>query len=97
MVVSSSNVASKVKGKERPYFNRGDGPQDEGWGLFEETAAHELTWECARQAARQPHLYPTARLEKALTLLKPAQDNKLDRSYRKRIVNELKLRGDIPT
>jgi hypothetical protein len=97
MVVSSSNVAGKVKGKERAYFNRGDGPQDEGWGLFEETAAHELTWEGARQVARQPHLYPTARLEKARTLLKPTQDNKLDRGYRKRIENEIKLRGDIST
>jgi hypothetical protein len=97
MVVRSSDVANKVKGKERAYFNRGDGPRDEGWELFEETAVHELTWEGARQLARQPHLHPTARLEKALTLLKPAQDNKLDRGHRKRVLSELKLRGDIPT
>jgi hypothetical protein len=95
MVVSSSDVAGKVKGNERPYFNRGDGPKDEGWELFEATAVHVLKWEDARQVARQPHLYPTARLEKALTLLKPAQANKLDRGHRQRIVSELKLRGDL--
>ena len=97
MVVSSTDVATRVKGKERAYFNRGDGPRDEGWELFENTAVHVLTWEDARQVARQPHLHPTARLEKALTLLKPAQDNKLDRGHRQRIVSELKLRGDVPS
>jgi hypothetical protein len=33
--VGSSDVATKVRGKERAYFNRGDGPKDEGWELLE--------------------------------------------------------------
>jgi hypothetical protein len=95
MVVSSSDVADKVKGRKRAYFNRGAGPKDEGWELFEATAVHVLEWEDARQVAQQPHLYPTTRLEKALTHLKPPQANKLDRGHRQRIISELKLRGDI--
>jgi len=35
MVVASSVVAVKVKGGGTLcYFNKGDGPSDEGWGLF---------------------------------------------------------------
>jgi hypothetical protein len=96
MVVSSEVVAAKRKGKSMPYFNRGDGPySSDGFELFEATALHELTWEGAREVARKPKNYSTARLEKARALLKPAKDNKLDRDYRTAITVELTSRNSV--
>ena len=95
MVVSSEAVVANKKGKTRLYFNRGDGPTDEGWDLFGKTALHELTWEGARETARNPKYQSTKRLEQALALLKPPKDNKLDRGHRKAIEAELKLRSAV--
>lgn len=97
MVVPSGVVAAKMKGGGMPYFNRGDGPANgEGWELFEATALNELTWRGAREVARQPDHFTTAQLKKALKLLKPGQENKLDRGHRKAIEAELLTRSHAP-
>ena len=52
-----------------------------------------MTYQQAREVGAKPVAYSTNYLKHALTLLKPAVANKIDREHRKRINAELLLRG----